>query len=58
MLHHLALSLSPLPLVDGKFPSQNRCKLSRAKINLFFGGVLAKEILVFFQEIVRKRSQI
>ena len=44
MLHHLALS--PLPLIDGKFPSQNRRKVSRAKINCFF-GVWAEEILIF-----------
>ena len=36
MLHHLALS--PLPLVDGKFPSENRRKLSRPKISSFLGG--------------------
>ena len=35
MLHHL--TLSPLPLVDSKFPSQNRRKLSRAKINWLLG---------------------
>ena len=37
LLHHLALS--PLPLVDGKFPSQNRRKWSRSKINWFLGGL-------------------
>ena len=44
MLNHLALS--PLPLVDGKFPSENRWKLSRPKISCFW-GIWAKEILVY-----------
>ena len=39
MVHHLALSrrVLPLPLVDDKFPSENRRKLSRPKINCFWG---------------------
>ena len=40
MLHHLALS--PLPRVDGKFPSEN-CLAPKL---IAFGGVWAKEILV------------
>ena len=54
MLH--LLTLLPLPLVDDKFPSENRQKLSRPKGNyLLWGfGLKRHEIL---QEIVRKRSQ-
>ena len=58
MLHHLALS--PLPLVDGKFPSQIAANDLTPKL-IGFGEVWAKEILVFpanRPKNVPKRAQI
>ena len=58
MLHHLALS--PLPLVDGKFPSQIAANGLTPKL-IGFGEVWAKEIPVFpanRPKNVPKRAQI